>query len=86
MASKRTTTAATSPASAPRAAVATQAAARSTAPPLDGSSREDMIRLSAYRFFEQRGCVYGHEIEDWLKAEAEVDRALAATPHPADAH
>ena len=43
-----------------------------------GAQREALIRLAAYAAFERRGCVYGHEIEDWLRAEMEVDRQLAA--------
>ncbi len=35
--------------------------------------RQQAIRQAAYAQFEARGCVYGHELEDWLKAEAEVD-------------
>ncbi|HET9304515.1 MAG TPA: DUF2934 domain-containing protein [Candidatus Sulfotelmatobacter sp.] len=30
------------------------------------------IRLRAYELYEQRGRGEGHEVEDWLKAEAEV--------------
>lgn len=46
--------------------------------------RQQAIRQAAYAQFEARGCVYGHELEDWLKAEAEVDaqvqRGLADPP------
>lgn len=35
--------------------------------------RQQAIRRAAYAQFEARGCVYGHELEDWLRAEAEVD-------------
>ncbi len=38
--------------------------------------RQQAIRQAAYAQFEARGCVYGHELEDWLKAEAEVDAQL----------
>ena len=30
------------------------------------------MRLRAYRFFEERGYEHGHDLEDWLRAEAEV--------------
>ena len=49
--------------------------------------RQQAIRQAAYAQFEARGCVYGHELEDWLKAEAEVDaqvqRGLADPPSAA---
>ena len=32
----------------------------------------ERIRLRAYELFEQRGRHEGHEVEDWLQAEAEV--------------
>ena len=41
---------------------------------------EDAIRERAYQLFEQRGCQHGHDLEDWLQAEAEVtwkSRAVA---------
>lgn len=37
--------------------------------------REEAIRLTAYAFYEARGRVDGHELEDWLKAEAQVAQA-----------
>ena len=33
---------------------------------------EDIIRERAYRLFEQRGYEHGHDLEDWLQAEAEI--------------
>ncbi|HEV2732269.1 MAG TPA: DUF2934 domain-containing protein [Terriglobales bacterium] len=33
---------------------------------------EDQIRRRAYELYEQRGRVDGHELEDWLQAEAEL--------------
>jgi hypothetical protein len=33
---------------------------------------EDPIRLRAYQLYEQRGCECGHDLDDWLQAEAEV--------------
>jgi hypothetical protein len=41
----------------------------------DGTTRKEAIRLAAYGFYEARGRVDGHELEDWLRAEAEVSRA-----------
>jgi hypothetical protein len=31
-----------------------------------------MIRVRAYDRYERNGCVDGHELDDWLAAEAEV--------------
>lgn len=46
----------------------------STAKPEEGSLEltEDIIRARAYQFFEERGCENGHDLEDWLRAEAEI--------------
>ena len=33
---------------------------------------EDIIRARSYRFYEDRGCEDGYDLEDWLRAEAEV--------------
>ena len=32
----------------------------------------DQIRRRAYELYEERGGQEGHELEDWLRAEAEV--------------
>ena len=32
------------------------------------------IRVRAYELFEQRGREEGHELDDWLQAEAELTR------------
>src|SRR5215469_8801464 len=46
-----------------------------------GSSPEflEQIRVRAYELFEQRGREAGHEVEDWLKAEAEVLQKTSKT-------
>jgi hypothetical protein len=44
---------------------------------LDPGTREALIRLAAYSFYERRGFVGGHELQDWLEAEMQVDRQLA---------
>ena len=46
----------------------------STAKPDEGSLEltEDLVRTRAYRFYEERGREDGHDVEDWLRAEAEV--------------
>lgn len=41
---------------------------------------EDLIRLRAYYFYEKRGGEHGHDLEDWVQAEAEiVGKTPAAT-------
>jgi hypothetical protein len=43
---------------------------------LTAEARHAMIAESAYLRAERRGFVPGHETEDWLAAEAEVDALL----------
>ena len=33
---------------------------------------EEIIRMRAHELFEQRGYQHGHDLDDWLQAEAEV--------------
>jgi len=47
-------------------------------------SREERIAESAYLAAEARGFAPGHELEDWLKAEQEVDLLLAGSGYPAN--
>jgi hypothetical protein len=42
--------------------------------------RERRIREAAYLRAERRGFAPGHELEDWLDAEEEVDRASRRLP------
>lgn len=44
--------------------------------PIAAHERERMIATAAYFRAQQRGFAPGHEEEDWLHAEAEVDRLL----------
>jgi hypothetical protein len=39
--------------------------------------RREMIATAAYLRAEQRGFSGGSEVEDWLAAEAEIDRTLS---------
>jgi hypothetical protein len=39
---------------------------------LNSSELEEVIRVRAYELYEQRGKNEGHEIDDWLQAEAEL--------------
>jgi hypothetical protein len=43
---------------------------------------EDAIRARAHLLFEQRGYEHGHNLDDWLQAEAEL--ASKKRPHRAD--
>jgi len=48
--------------------------------------RQSLIAQAAYFLAERRHFQPGHELEDWLAAEAEVDRRLAnARAHGDDA-
>ncbi len=38
------------------------------------ASRETRIHEAAYALYEARGCVDGHDLDDWLAAEAAVER------------
>lgn len=46
----------------------------STAKPDEGSLEltEDIVRVRAYRFYEERGREDGHDREDWFRAQAEI--------------
>ena len=33
---------------------------------------EDAVRERAHQLFEQRGFEHGHDLDDWLQAEAEI--------------
>jgi hypothetical protein len=53
--------------------------------PVKGVSVEErrrMIAQAAYFRAEQRNFAPGHELEDWIAAEAEVDRKLARSDSP----
>jgi hypothetical protein len=56
-----------------------------TATGVRGAEVEDAIRRRAERLYEERGKTPGHEVEDWLHAEAEVIREIEAShlPQPA---
>ena len=41
--------------------------------PACGNERDEMIRQTAYCFYAARNYEDGHELEDWLLAEAQVD-------------
>ncbi len=44
-------------------------------------SVEEKIRVRAYELFEKRGFQHGHDLDDWLQAEADVIRqSLTVVP------
>ena len=52
-----------------------------------GEGVERMIAVSAYYRAERRGFAPGHELEDWLAAEAEITSAtLQKAAAPAEPH
>ena len=46
------------------------------------AQREHMIREAAYFQYVQRGSVPGHDLDDWLAAEAELYRGAAKQQPP----
>src|SRR5712691_4017851 len=50
---------------------------RQSAPDVGPGIRHEMIARVAYLRAEARGFAPGHELEDWLSAEADIDHALA---------
>jgi len=41
---------------------------------------ENRIRTRAYQFYEERDYQYGHDLEDWLRAEGEIIGKKRAIP------
>jgi hypothetical protein len=56
-----------------------QGAVRSAArrPVIDAAERHRMIQEAAYALHEDGGRIHGHDMDDWIAAEAHVDRMLA---------
>jgi hypothetical protein len=50
----------------------------------NGHSRDELVRLTAYSFYEARQGADGSDLDDWLQAEAHVDQ-LAAQGASSDA-
>ena len=46
---------------------------------IDPEQRQAMICDAAYYLSERRGFMRGHELDDWLAAEEEIDRLLTAS-------
>ena len=57
------------------ASTTTADVSRSATPNFDQTADiQERIRQRAYQLFEQRGGQHGFDIEDWVKAEAEINR------------
>lgn len=48
--------------------------------PAEARSVEEKIRIRAYLIFEKRGGEHGHDLADWLQAEAEIQRGKLSAP------
>ena len=60
--------------------VAVTSASRTATVPTDrpeGVTEQDVARR-AYDLYLARGCEHGHDVEDWLQAEQELRRLIAA--------
>ncbi len=56
--------------------------AQPSSPRLDGQSNlSELIAQRAYELYEERGRGDGEELNDWLRAEAEVQAMLSKTEH-----
>jgi len=73
-ATKRTTTAASALTDSAVMAVLESAQSMTTGPKsIDPDVRHQLVAAEAYLLAERRGFAAGHELEDWVAAEAAVD-------------
>ena len=49
-----------------------QTSAKVRSPATQANTEEEEIRRRAYELYEARGREDGHDMEDWLEAEAEI--------------
>jgi len=54
--------------------------------PISPEQRQHMIRDAAYFRAERRGFVNGDPVQDWMEAEADVDRMLHGAQGSVSAH
>ena len=59
------------------AATSDQAETSASSQPRSDTNRDERIRSAAYAAAERRGFSPGHEVEDWLEAEREIDATRA---------
>lgn len=55
-------------------AAAGKAAAAGNGPAAAPAELEQQIRELAYGYYVERGCAEGHDLDDWLRAEAQVQQ------------
>jgi Protein of unknown function (DUF2934) len=53
-------------------------------PAVDSGTRHRMIREAAYFLAQRREFLPGHDLEDWLRAEMDIDGELGARRPKAD--
>lgn len=51
---------------------------RAAAPNKSSAVSHELIARQAYWLFLERGCVHGHDLDDWLAAERELLESQAA--------
>ncbi len=67
------------PKAAPKAAVAKPVRSRAKKPAgVSLEQRRNYVEVAAYHIAERRGFAPGNPLEDWVQAEAEIDRLIAA--------
>ena len=45
-------------------------------------SRDDLVKLTAYFFYEAREGAHGSDLDDWLRAESHIDRLISQNLPP----
>ena len=46
----------------------------------NGHTRDELVRMTAYSFYEARHGMDGSDLDDWLRAEAHVDQLGQSEP------
>jgi hypothetical protein len=57
-----------------------KAAAEKPSPPISAHERERLVAEAAYYRAQRRGFTPGYELQDWVEAEAEVNRLIGKSP------
>lgn len=57
-----------------RKAKAAKKATRKSSRSIGRGSQEEQVRLRAYELYVARGAIPGRELEDWLRAERELQQ------------
>lgn len=64
----------------PTKSKARKAASKVVSNAAESMPRHEAIALAAYFLSEQRGFEPGHELDDWIKAEMQIDAAVVESP------